>query len=67
MKKGKGELIGYNMDVKFGGFYSPNPDQQDEIMYMVIGDEDGWYYLNKEQFKTYYDYINEVKNGETNR
>ena len=46
------------MDVKFGGFYSPNPDQQDEIMYMVIGVEDGWYYLNKEQFKSYYDYIN---------
>ena len=54
------------MIVKFGGFYPPNSDLQDEIMYMVIGYEDGWYYLNKEQLKTYYDYINEVKNGETN-
>ena len=50
------------MDIKFGGFYSPNSDLQDEIMYMVIGVEDGWYYLNKKQFKRYYDYINKVKN-----
>ena len=49
--------------IKFGGFYSPDEKLQDDIMYMVIGYEDGWYYLNDEQVKIYYDYINEVKNG----
>ena len=58
MKKGKGELIGYNMDVKFGGFYSPNPDYKNDLEYIIIGIHDGWYYPTKEEMKLYYDYMN---------
>ena len=67
MKKGKGELIGYNMDVKFGGFYSPNPDYKDDSTYITIGIHDGWLAPTKETWKIYLKNVDEVIYGKTNR
>ena len=66
-EKGERRVNRLYMEIKFGGFYSPNPDYKDDPTYITIGIHDGWLAPTKETWKIYLKNVDEVIYGKTNR